>query len=535
MVRGADAAPGKASVIDTRFIPAGAFGAYVAYPARVLSSPALAKLDLKDVFGSMEQELGFRVRDIERAEILFILGPPQSGTQGNPANQIGLEIRLTKPQGGAAAFVRAASHTEPIEARYEGKTYYKPGKDKAGSEPSWPAVYLVDDRTILMAEEPVLKEMIAARGTKSPLAETLAKVDATADLSYVLINDEPFRKMIAHDSKGHHFAPPQRLGLDALDLMSRVIVSIKTTPEISLTLTMQANNEAAAEKLAAMVPQFKKMLEGVIPAIRQEAAAVPPKKKAAAEFCVEKLDKIAARLNPQRKGKVVVVQIDGLGTVADLAPKLLILTPSATDEDSTRVQSLNNLKLLGLAMLSYHIQYQSLPAHAIYSKEGKPLLSWRVSILPVLAQQALYNKFHLDEPWDSPNNKPLIAEMPLVFADPAGKSVGKGKTRYVVPVGKGTIFDGKKGISIEQIKDGSSNTILILEVGAEKAVVWTKPEDMPFDPATPLANLGKISAAGFNTAFADGHLQTLRKTLDSDTFRKLILRADGEVIDSSKF
>ena len=185
-------------------------------------------------------------------------------------------------------------------------------------------------------------------------------------------------------------------------------------------------------------------------------------------------------------------------------------------------------------MLLYEESHQSFPAHAIYSKDGKPLLSWRVAILPQVGEKELYKKFHLDKPWDSPNNKPLIAMMPALLKDLNGKALGAGKTRYVVPVGKGTMFEGDKGIKMAQITDGTSNTIIILEVGEDKAVTWTKPDDFEFDPKQPLAGLGTIPAAGFGAVFADCHVMILRKNIDAETFRKLILRADGENVNQSK-
>ena len=42
-----------------------------------------------------------------------------------------------------------------------------------------------------------------------------------------------------------------------------------------------------------------------------------------------------------------------------------------------------------------------------------------MAILPFLEQQALYSKFKLDEPWDSPHNKALISEMPPTYLCPS--------------------------------------------------------------------------------------------------------------------
>src|SRR5262249_21734482 len=71
-----------------------------------------------------------------------------------------------------------------------------------------------------------------------------------------------------------------------------------------------------------------------------------------------------------------------------------------------RMQSTNNLKQIALAMHSYHDTMGRFPPAIVRDKEGKPLYSWRVLLLPYLEQQNLYNQFKLDEPWDSEHNRP---------------------------------------------------------------------------------------------------------------------------------
>src|SRR5688572_21107042 len=152
----------------------------------------------------------------------------------------------------------------------------------------------------------------------------------------------------------------------------------------------------------------------------------------------------------------------------------------------------------------YHDAHEGLPPHAGYSKEGKPLLSWRVLLLPWIEQKELYEQFNLDEPWDSPHNLPLLARMPEVYKPvEGGPPALENATYFQVFVGKGTAFEGEKGLNIKtDFPDGTSNTLLIAQ--AAHAVPWTKPEDLTYSPLEPLPKLSGIRPRSFQAAFADG-------------------------------
>ena len=195
-------------------------------------------------------------------------------------------------------------------------------------------------------------------------------------------------------------------------------------------------------------------------------------------------------------------------------------------EAAARTQGANNLKQLALAMHNYHSTYNRFPPAAIYSKDGQPLLSWRVLILPYIEQDKLYKQFHLDEPWDSEHNKKLLDKMPKTYAAPEVKAK-PGETYYLGFVGKGAFFEGKKGTAITDITDGTSNTILIVE--SANPVPWSKPEDLPFDPSKELPKVG-FRPTGLNAAFCDGSVHFLKSTIAAATLKALITRNGGEVI-----
>jgi Protein of unknown function (DUF1559) len=185
----------------------------------------------------------------------------------------------------------------------------------------------------------------------------------------------------------------------------------------------------------------------------------------------------------------------------------------------------NNLKQIGLCCHAYYDVNNALPMNVV-DKEGKPLLSWRVHMLPYLEQDALYREFKLDEPWDSTHNKALIEKIPPTFVPVRGKAK-KGETFLQMYAGKGTMLPGTK-IGFAKVTDGLSNTFMVVE--AAKPVIWTKPDDIVYDPKSPNAVGGQFPD-DFCACFGDGAVRRLPKALDEETFRRLIEISDGNVID----
>jgi hypothetical protein len=169
-----------------------------------------------------------------------------------------------------------------------------------------------------------------------------------------------------------------------------------------------------------------------------------------------------------------------------------------------------------------------LPPAVVYGEDGTPLLSWRVLILPYIEQQDLYDRFRLDEPWDSPHNLPLLAEMPPLYGPFDGSSPRVPHTTvYQVFVGKGTAFEGREGLSLRtDFPDGTSNTVLIAE--AAEAVPWTKPVDLHYAADQPLPRLGGITTGQFRIALADGFVRSVVQDFDEAVLRLAITRDDGK-------
>lgn len=191
-------------------------------------------------------------------------------------------------------------------------------------------------------------------------------------------------------------------------------------------------------------------------------------------------------------------------------------------------KSANNLRQIGLALHNYHDAFSRFPGQAIMSKDGKPLLSWRVMLLPYVNEAALYNEFHLDEPWDSAHNKKLVDRIPAVYQSLTAKAKKPGQTTYLAPVGKNLMFTGEKeGVRIADVTDGTSNTIFMLQADEAHAVAWTKPEDVTIDLKKPATGLVNYAGQGSAALIVDGSAGFLREGIESTRLAALLTRNDG--------
>jgi len=192
---------------------------------------------------------------------------------------------------------------------------------------------------------------------------------------------------------------------------------------------------------------------------------------------------------------------------------------------SDRTKSMNNLKQILLALHNYHDAHGHFPPSVIVENGIKR--SWRVEILPYLEQAALYNAYHKDEAWDGPNNKVLSNTIVPIYANPRLKQLTNKTGIRAIGGPNGMLSSNQgKGIKLEEILDGASSTIAVVEV--DKLVSWAEPDEFEATP-TDLIRHGLGEPGIFLAGFGDGAVRVISDSVDVQVLSALLTRAGGEV------
>lgn len=219
---------------------------------------------------------------------------------------------------------------------------------------------------------------------------------------------------------------------------------------------------------------------------------------------------VAVRLNREQ-----LLRESGLLTNASVSATAR-LQLKATDRECA-----NHLYQIGAALNAYTGKYGCLPA-GNRDKQGKPLLSWRVDLLPILGEEELYKEFRLDEAWNSPHNAKLVARMPDTFACAAQEHLEPGRTTYLAAVGRGTLFtDGAVGQYMKRLQSQRLQNITVVDADTSRAVVWTKPEDLSYDPSNPQAGLSREHHGLMPVLLENHQVHFLRESIDKATLQAL--------------
>ena len=209
-----------------------------------------------------------------------------------------------------------------------------------------------------------------------------------------------------------------------------------------------------------------------------------------------------------------------VSVIAALPAIVVASLPGAehTAEAEQRSQSFKNLKKIMSAMLDHLESARTFPEAASVDREGKPLLSWRVGLLPYLGETELAKKFNYREAWDSPENRKLIPLMPKIYLLPGTANEGRTHYQSFTGVGVGLPPAGEK-IDLLAMTDGPDKTIALVE--AANPIDWTRPDTLTFEPNIDPAKVLRISSGTFLALTFDGSVKSIPASLRAAELKAL--------------
>lgn len=498
---------------DSQFIPETAVFGAVAYPAHLAKQSGMELMPWEIVAAFGKKEFGIDPLTIK--QVVAIVEKP-TGMESPPG--YGFILHFDEP----------AKLNDQIMGRLE-EGDYRGMRMYTARDTMEPSVLVVDDVTILVGSEEFIKSMSSANQDKSRLVKLMNSSDnQTAISAYVVVAQ--MRDFINPliDQVSDATPPPLKPFLEIPELLESAEWVQELHGDFKSRLTLHAEGSDEAERLDKIIADGLAMGKQMLLAqLIQQMDTNDPVQAATIQYADRIGDFVQTKLTPSRNGNQLIFEASqGMASTPVLMAMLLPAVQQVRSA-ARRTDSANRVRQLAIAVHNYHDANGHMPNN-VYDEDGKPLLSWRVQLLPYLEAGNLYDEFRLDEPWDSAHNRKLIERMPDFLISPS-VDLPLGKTIYLGFSGKDTIFDGSKKVRLQDIHDGTSNTILYVEADPEFAQEWTKPVDLAFDRNDPLKGVGRtIRPAGFVAAFMDASVRTIDPNIDAETMRKMVLPADGE-------
>ena len=409
-----------------------------------------------------------------------------------------------------------------LPPRNEGKKATIEGRE-AYALPDEMFLIFVDPRTMLLGPENTLKAMLSPRGTSGEKKADFEELYPANDIAAV-VDLEPIEELVQQISQQ---LPMAQLVQSVVGLAATIDAT--GTSESHVNLTVEMSDAASAQQLNAIAMGGFQMAK--VQALGQLSGDNSPVSEELVVVLTEMLDSVTIEAVKESVELDIPKLKDPAQFFKDVTPAFKELVKGIAESQKAEARRLKTMPLreIGLAFHNYHDTFNGFPSYCTAKSDGgeNKGLSWRVHLLPYYGESALYQEFHLDEPWDSNHNKTLIERMPKIYECEGVEKPGH--TSYHVFTGEGTPFGNEEPLGISSITDGTSNTIMAVQAGPDKADIWTKPSGIKFNPEAPKAALGKL-AETFLVLLCDGSVRDISSEIDDSTLNRLIQHADGEVV-----
>ncbi|MDA7904411.1 DUF1559 domain-containing protein [bacterium] len=500
-------------------MPATTTAAFSIKPAEILKSPGMEMVPREVLSVLGQTEFGIDPCKIQNAVLMV-----DSFTDLRNPPGFGMVISFAEPQ------TLGGNITDSlIKGSYEGMAIYR------SRDAQTPLVLQYNETTLIVGLEPFVKKMLASKNASGKLANLIAAASSDSQFSAFMIM-APVRETIQQSlPPKNQLPPPFSQFLDLPELVESVVLEANFDGQQKGSLKITAVDDSAGNQIENMVDTGIQMGRQVLVGeMTRQIANLDPSMQLAFQAYFERAGQFMEdQIRPTRNQKTILFeaknqggQISNVAVIGTLTAMLLPAVQQAR-EAARRTSSMNNLKQIGLAFYNYFEVHRKFPSN-IRDKDGRPLLSWRVAILPYLEESKLYDEFHLDEPWNSEHNIQLLSKMPQVFANPNLEL--ENRTVYLGFEGNDTTF-GEKTIGFAQILDGTANTILAVEANEDAAVNWSAPQDIPFDPALDVNTVGNLRPGGFNALLLDGSVMFFPNSIEQQALKNWIQKSDGNIVE----
>jgi hypothetical protein len=511
--------------LNLAYIDASYFAAAFVRPADLAAEEAFQALP--DELRTHELLVDFKLTPEQVTEVVFLFASDAFHSSSQPS----IILRLEKGTDAASIvqenIVQGNIKDAPVAAEeYAG--FFLQGDPRGGE-----TMAVKGQLLIVCGTKAKLKAMLHAGDVSSPLKDKLKQADPSRQV-VVAFSLAPVRTDVDEliQQAGKQLPPMLAPMASAGKAIDSGLIYADLAGSKLLDIQMEAVDESGAVELKTALEAGVGALQFVYPRMKAQFLADSP-------FPLDDrvtgiADQLVKSLSLAGEGTSVSVTLD---KPAGLTEAVVAMTRGA-EEAREAMTGINNFKSILLGIHTYESSYRSLPpskSASFLDKDGKPFVSWRVHLLPFIEEHELAKKFRLDEPWDSEHNLALLDQMPALYqtgADPTKTTIMgfvSGPSAKV-RTGMATTSSGSSP-GLRDFTDGLSNTALIFEFPPEAAVPWTKPDDISYDAEKPLPLMGKPNEDFVTVGFADGSADKIPKDMPVETWRALITRDGGEVVE----
>jgi hypothetical protein len=211
----------------------------------------------------------------------------------------------------------------------------------------------------------------------------------------------------------------------------------------------------------------------------------------------------------------------------------LISATEAAHLAARRLQCLNNLRQLGLALRQYEAEHGHFPSVYTFNQSGKPVFSWVFPLLPYFEYKSVYNQLKKNEPWDCPQNKQIFDQtyFQLYHCPSVNRNDNRESINYIALIGPATVWRDEGNVKFSDLPDGGSHTVALVEV-ADSGKHWAEPFAVTVDNLLENTRTSKgvrISSyhpSGVPILTADGEFHVLPTHMPLSLWRRIL---NGEV------